>query len=168
MPANPERLVLVASRLKLLLVLAVLLAALAVGLWVIGMTDDGWTAAWSWIGVLALGLGAIAALIQAFRPSRLVLTPEGFAIEGMIPVGLVAWSDVEAFVVFSSPPDADGHGEVPPQPAWRLKPDSEHRDGMTSRLVRLVGDIDGSLPTYLGRSPEEMVALMEDWRRRYS
>lgn len=164
--ASPERQVLKASRPGILLAgLACVLAAF-LGIWFMGQTDDAVMIAWSGIGVFVLGAAALLALYQLWRPVRVILTPDGFAVTGLVRTGVVPWREGEAFLVYEEPMTEDGG--VPPHAAWRLRDRSAAAEGLATRLNRAGGlPIDGSLPRNLGLSPEALVALLESWRARY-
>lgn len=166
--ATSERLVLTTPRHRLALAGAGCAAALALGLWFLSQNEDPIIELWSWLGVILLGLGVVAAVVQLRRPPQLILTPEGFTLTGLVATGLIRWSDVATFLVYEEEPDRDGEGGVPAHAAWRLTERSGTRDQLVARLNRL-GDlpIDGSLPRNIGLAPDALVQLMENWRTRY-
>ena len=127
---------------------------------------------WSWVGVAILAVGAVSIALQLKRPAQLILTPQGFTLTGPFSPGLIAWADVEAFLIYQEEAvvdlDGDSQGGVAPHAAWRLKSGSARSADLVSRLNRSGGlPIDGSLPRHMGLSPEALAELMEDWRVRY-
>lgn len=166
-PDDGERLVLTTPRRRIVWGLILFAAAMALGLWVTGMSDDSVFAAWSWVGVLALGAAVVVSLLNLRRPPQLILTSEGFTVTGPFGVGPIPWRDVERFSIYREPAGADDAGG-PPYASWTLKPTSPHRGGVASRLHR-AGDmpIDGALPARIGPPLQELVDLMESWRTRY-
>jgi len=169
---NSERRVLTTPRWRLVLGLIVFVAAAGLGLWFTDNTRPGFVRAWSWLGVALLAVGALVAAFQLKRPPQLILTAQGFRYAGPFSPGLIAWADIEAFLVYEEEAvvDLEGerHGGVAPHAAWRLKPGSERTADLVSRLNRSGGlPIDGSLPRNIGMGPDALVELMEDWRVRY-
>lgn len=143
-------------------------AGLALGLWFVNQPENADLKVWSTIGIAVLGIGLILLALQLRNPVRLILTPEGFTLTGLIGVS-IPWHEVEQFLVHGEEADIDGHGGVAPHAAWRLKDDAPSAAGMVATVNRK-GDlpIDGSLPRNLGMAPEPLAALMEEWRVRYS
>lgn len=170
MTDTSERLVFATSRFGMAATAVVLFLTMLLGVWFVGVADDGIMIFWSWLAIILVGLGTMAAAWQVFTPSRLELTPEGFRITGLIGVGLIPWRDVEAFFVHSEAPEPGGHAGVQPHAAWRLSDVASARDTVLSRINRagLEGEVDGTVPRNLGASPQEMVDLLESWRVRYS
>ena len=162
----PERQVLQASRPGVLLGGLACVAAAALGVWYIAQSEDAVMASWSWLGVAILAVAALMSLSQLRRPTQVILTPDGFAVTGMLQTGVVPWRDIDAFVVYEEPMTEDGG--VPPHAAWQLKSNVPAADGLASRLNRAGGlPIDGSMPRNLGLSPEALVTLLESWRDRH-
>lgn len=169
---NSERRVLTTSRRHLILVLIACVATACLGLWFVNTAAPGLMKAWSWMGVAVLAVGAVAIAFQLKRPAQLILTPQGFTLTGPFSPGLIAWADVEAFLVYQEEAvvdmDGDRQGGVAPHAAWRLKSGSAKSADLVSRLNRRGGlPIDGSLPRNMGMGPDALVELMEDWRVRY-
>ena len=169
---NSERRVLTTSRWWLSMALIAFVATAGLGLWFIDNTESGVMRAWSWLGVALLAVAALVTAFQLKRPAQLILTPQGFTLTGPFSPGLIAWADVEAFLVYQEEAvvdmDGDRQGGVAPQAAWRLKPGSAKSADLVSRLNRRGGlPIDGSLPRNMGMGPDALVELMEDWRVRY-
>ena len=98
-----ERLVLTTPRSAVLLSLPIFLATAALGLWFIGQSTNFIDTAWSWLGVVFLLVGAAVSVVSLFRPTRLILTPEGFHLTGPFSPGLIPWGDIKAFTTYSEP-----------------------------------------------------------------
>lgn len=171
---NPtgERLVLTTSRSVVTWSLALFVATAALGLWFIKQSGDAIETLWSWVGVICLAAAAGASVLALVRPPKLILTTEGFHLTGPLSPGLIPWSEVEGFSLYSEAAsrDADGQsvGGVAPHAVWRLKEGSSFSGGLASRLNR-AGDvpIDGSFPRNIGLAPEPLSTLLEQWRIRY-
>lgn len=169
---NSERRVLTTPRWRLVLMLIVFVATACLGLWFIDNTEPGVLKAWSWLGVAALAAASLASAFQLWRPAQLILTPQGFTLTGFFSPGLIAWTDVEVFLLYQEEAVVDLEGErqggVAPHAVWRLKASAAANTGLVSRLNRRGGlPIDGSFPRHIGMAPDAFVVLMEDWRVRY-
>lgn len=167
-PDPVDRLVLTTPRISLFFALVAFALFMALGLWVISMSDDFLFRGWSWIGVILLAAGVVMALVGLRRPPSLILTPEGFTLTGPIGVGPIAWNEVERFFIYESS-ETDEADHSLPHAVWSLKPGSPHRESVISALNR-AGEMgmDGSLPRNIGMAPEPLVEVMESWRLRYS
>ncbi|WEK41099.1 MAG: hypothetical protein P0Y50_05700 [Candidatus Brevundimonas colombiensis] len=167
-----ERLVLTTPRSAVLLSLPIFLATAALGLWFIGQSTNFIDTAWSWLGVVFLLAGAAVSVVSLFRPTRLILTPEGFHLTGPFSPGLIPWGEVEVFTAYSEPAflDADGLpvGGVPLYAVWRLYEASDSSKHMVSRLSRAADmPFDGALPRNIGLDPDALAELLEQWRVHY-
>ncbi|MFC7377992.1 hypothetical protein [Brevundimonas sp. GCM10030266] len=163
-----ETLTLTTPRRNILLAMVGCGVGLALGLWFVDQPENADLKVWSTLGIAVLGLGLILLALQLRFPPRLILTPEGFRLTGLIGVS-IPWSEVERFFVYGEDRDLDGHGGVAPHAAWRLKDDAPSAVGMVAALNRKGGvPLDGNLPRNLGMAPEPLAALMEAWRLRYS
>lgn len=169
MGGTDDALVLTTPRRAILLAMAGCAAGLALGLWFIGQSDDPFMRSWSWCGVALLAMGELLLAFQLRRPTRLILTPEGFTLTGLAGTGLIPWAEVERFFVYSEDRDIDGYGGVPPHAVWRLRDGAASAAGLTASINRAGGlSIDGSLPRNIGMKPEALAQLMEDRRRRHT
>ena len=162
-----DTLVLTASRQAVIWAIAICVALIALGLWIIGQGDESGMLGESVMGVIVLAALALFGVGRLIKPQRLILTKDGFTLTG-IGGAVVPWRDVEGFFVHVVPADDDGAGSPLPLAAWRLREGAAQGSGLAASLHRAVGGLDGSLPTTLGREPEALVALMEDWRQRYA
>jgi membrane associated rhomboid family serine protease len=110
-------------------------------------------------GILCAFVGGIAAF-GAWR-QRLVLSPRGFMVTSLLGHRFVRWRDVERF------------GLVPYGGAtlvgFALTPSIvAEADQRASLLGKLVVEREGRLPTGFRMKPQTQVALMEEWRTRWT
>ena len=167
-----ERLVLTTSRGVVVWSLAAFAATAALGLWFISEATDLIDILWSWVGVICLAAAAGASVLALVRPPKLILTTEGFQLTGPLSPGLIPWSEVEGFDLYSevATKDMDGQsvGGVPLHAVWRLKAGSPFAGQLVSKVNRSGGlSIDGSFPRNIGLAPEPLSTLLEQWRVRY-
>jgi hypothetical protein len=160
-----ETLVLTASRRAVIWAIATCVALIALGAWIMSQGDESGMFGESVLGVIVLAGLALFGVNRLVDPQRLILTKEGFTLTG-VGGAVVPWRDVEAFFVHVVPGDDEGTSSPLPLAAWRLREGAAAGSSIAASLHRATGGLDGSLPTTLGREPEALVALMEDWRQR--
>lgn len=164
---SAETLTLVTPRRNIVLAMIGCGLGLALGLWFVNQPENADLKVWSAIGIAVLGIGLVLLALQLRFPPRLILTPQGFRLTGLIGVS-IPWAEVERFFVYGEAADFEGHGGVAPHASWRLKDDAPSAVGMVASVNRQGGvPLDGSLPRNLGLDPEPLAALMEEWRGRY-
>lgn len=110
-----------------------------------------------WAALIFFGLAAIAGVWGMVKPAELVLTSDGFQVRDVRIAPLVRWRDIERFTVAS----VRGARFV----SYWLKPETKPMQLMAK--IDLGEFPDGALPAHLEKSPEQVCAIMEDWRRRY-
>lgn len=146
-----------AGRLRWTLVLAASLIFVAAGVLVFIMAPNGRVAAI--VAILFFGFGAVVAVLQMVT-GRLELSPRGFTLRGLGRTSTTAWSDVTSFSV------------VTPTAAWMKMVEVELADTETLRhtraAVKAVAGAGRLLPDMYGMKPEDLAALMNQWRSRYA
>jgi hypothetical protein len=138
-----------------------------------------------WIFTPLLAALLIYCLTNLFAPPYLVLDRDGVRQRGLKLGPLIPWRDVRDFrlhrqsgmnlIVFDLQPHARAH--IAPQ---------REKDRITTERVAVVGGFlsgirlsnqvkqsiverpfDGNLMGFLSRPPDEVVTILEDWRRRH-
>lgn len=151
------------SRAKSALRCLLSLAFVAAGVWMI--VGDAGTARYSpevvriigIVTVLAFGFNAGFTFLRALRPARLVLTTEGFFIEGFRPSALVPWNDVEGFDRYRK-----GLASLA---GFRLKAGRRVRD---RQMTRATTDYDGLIAVFPKGGADHVVQELSSWRARYA
>ncbi|HEY5071356.1 MAG TPA: hypothetical protein VII63_04925 [Caulobacteraceae bacterium] len=157
MPVAPERIT--ASRLRTAVYLAifvVMLAALAPSLL---RPESGTRLFWTWAGCAFLGVGVLVFSWMQVRPQVIGLDANGLTLAGgLVRTPLkIAWRDIEPFFVFDLP---RGGSMVGFNYAPGRQPDSPLA-GFASGF-----GADGALPGSWTPSTKDMVAKLNDYRRR--
>jgi hypothetical protein len=155
---DAEPLFLRPSPLKWLMVFIVCFGFVLIALFVM---KDGQKS--KWFCAILFGAGAIISSIQLIPGvSHLRLDTEGFTTRTFFRDWFVAWRDVESFTVVKV---HTGHATTTmvgfnyfPQAAARRK---------LAALGRMVSGVDGCLNDTYGYKPDDLAALMEEWRRMY-
>jgi hypothetical protein len=154
-----EPLTITGSRLKTALYLALSTVFVAGGVWVVGHPSQAKDLIYGWLSIALFGLGALVFVWLLARPQVLRLDSEGFSLRG----GLVRspkvtrWRDVQSFFVFRLPRGGKmigfnyAEGRAP---------------SMALAVVSGLAGADGGLPKGWPKSPEAMVALLNDYRVR--
>ena len=107
------------------------------------------------------GLGASIFVLQLVPGiSHLRLTPEGFEIRNLGRGDFIRWGDVDAFF-----PTRTGWSRAA---GFRFVPEYEGARAGRAFASWLSGGAEGVLPDTYGRKAEDLVALMEEWRRRHT
>ncbi|MEM6680585.1 MAG: hypothetical protein AAF675_22195, partial [Pseudomonadota bacterium] len=106
-------------------------------------------------GYAAVGFFGLCALVMYAKELmrerfRLELSEEGFTAHHPLSASTHKWQDVEAFAVWRH----RGVSTV----GWRLR----HSSG---GLNRAVSNLDGTLPSLYGKTPDELAAFLEERRR---
>lgn len=109
------------------------------------------------ITVLAFGFNAGLTFLRALRPARLVLTAEGFFVEGLRPSVLVLWRDVEGFDLYRK-----GAASLA---GFRLKAGRTVRD---QNVTRATTDYDGLIAVFPKGGANHVVRALSGWRARYA
>lgn len=128
----------------------------------------------SWVFAGFFGVCALAALKTIIDRDRLVLTREGLRI---FATGLrleFAWSQIQGFYTFQPKTIltrprtlvgidfVEGEGGIFSTPSMRWANRVTRRDGTSTRVVK---GHAGSLPSTYGLNADELVNLLEGWRR---
>jgi hypothetical protein len=106
------------------------------------------------------GLCAIVFAWLLVRPMRLILDPQGFTIGGGLVLSpkKTRWSDVDQFFVYSIAPARKMIGV-------NYKP-GVHDQSKLVKFSRRTAGVDGALPILSRSSPEQLVAELNDYRKR--
>jgi hypothetical protein len=152
-----ERLVIEGSRWKLLLALAICAMFTALGAFMI--TEGEWFG-WAVCGFFGLGGIAVIAVTLLRGVPRLVLDEQGFEFTAVIRRSRFAWSDVDAFYVTA----ISGAKMIGIEFSARYTALRSAR-----ALARFLTDgMEGAIADQFKQSPEELCALLEQWRQRHS
>ncbi|MGX9145309.1 hypothetical protein [Mesorhizobium sp. 128a] len=154
-----EPLVISASRGKTLLLLSVSLFFVLACAFLIHVSEDGDTAGLWWC-VAFFGLGVLVFAWQLARPQILVLNGQGFSLGGGLVRSpkLVLWKDIEGFFVVHR------RRRVGDMIGYNFAPGVKKSSVMRS-VTKSLG-AEAALPQGWTLSPEEMVALLNEYRRR--
>lgn len=153
--AFAEKLRLHPAKGKGLLLLVISIVFTLVGVSMIG--EGQWK---GWPATVFFGLASVFFTINLFWPSAsyLDLSPDGFVVCALFrPSPLIRWDSVSEFRVVRIPPKRtkmvgfDVNASLHPS---------------LSATVRRVVGASGTLPDTYGRKPDELVDLMNQWRRK--
>lgn len=161
-----ETLVLRRSRQKSSLVLLGSVAFVAIGLLMaLGEPSDSsrysleFVRLFGWLSIVFCGWAALASLRSLIRPIELVLTPEGFFVKGGWRKRQVAWRDVRRFFIGQVKRSKFVCYELN-----REKTEFQRAMGLSGRGAWG----DGQIPAHLETHPDDVLDLLEDWRRRHT
>jgi hypothetical protein len=154
-----EPLVISASRGKTLLLLSASLLFVLCCAFVIYVSKSGDTAGLWWC-MAFFGLGALMFAWQLMRPQVLVLNGQGFSLGGGLVRSpkLVPWKDIEGFYVVHR------RRRVGDMIGYNFAPEVKNSSVMRS-ITKSLG-AEAALPKGWTLSPEEMVVLLNDYRRK--
>jgi hypothetical protein len=144
------------------------LLVLAAGVLVAGgvsmiASHDRLTTVVGWVAVIFFGLGGIVSVAQLFMKSYLLLTPEGFAVRGLGRQYMTAWSDVTGFSAIRP----TSMYPVSKMIVYNFAPGYSRMPGVR-RLGRAISGYEAGLPDTYGMRPEDLAALMNEWRARHA
>jgi hypothetical protein len=142
-----QREILVSSRRRWAAVLA--MSAVFV---LIGLQTGFWPAS------VFFGLCALVAIGILVRPSRLVLERDGFVATTLGRTFHYRWSDIARFGVTTLP--------VGNQKMVGLVFSAGYPRSKGTGLSQALSGFDGALPDTYGRKAEDLVVVLEAWRRR--
>jgi len=152
-----EPLVIEGSRWKLLFALAICAMFTAIGFWMVN--DQGEILGWLVGGFFGLGGVAIIAVTLLRGVPRLILDAQGFEFTAVFRRSRFAWSDVAGFYVTSISGAkmvgiefSAGYTAMPRARAF-------------ARLI--TRGVEGAIADQFKQSPEELCALLEQWRQKY-
>ena len=156
--ASPEAGVLVirGSYGKVLLALAICAGFTAVSTL---MIREGELAGWFVLGFFGLGgLALLAVVLLRGRPG-LILDTRGFEMTGTIKRAIFAWSDVDEFFVMS----ISGAKMV------GIAFSATYKEMPRARgFARWLTGVEGAIADQYEKSPEELCALLNEWRQRHN
>lgn len=154
-----EPLVISASRGKTLLLLSASLFFVLSCAFVIHVSKDGDTAGLWWC-MAFFGLGVLVFAWQLVRPQILVLNEQGFSLGGGLVRSpkLVPWKDIEGFHVVHR------RCRIGDMIGYNFAPGVKKSSVMRS-VTKSLG-AEAALPQGWTLSPEEMVVLLNEYRRR--
>jgi hypothetical protein len=152
-----ETLVIDGSRRKLGFAIAGCVVFVFLGRFLLGIGQ--W---WGWVVLAFFGLGGIALVaVTLLRGApRLILDPQGFEFTAVLRRSRFAWSDVAEFYVTS----ISGAKMVGIEFSERYT--AMPRARAFSRFI--TGGVEGGIADQFSKSPEELCALLEQWRQKYS
>jgi hypothetical protein len=153
-----EPLTITGSRLKTALYLALSIAFVAGGVWVVGHPSQAKDLIYGWLSIALFGLGALVFIWLLARPQVLRLDSEGFSLRGGVTRApqFTRWRDVQTFFVFRLPRGGTMIG---------FNYTEGRQPSKLSALARLAG-AEGALPKGWPKSPEAMVVILNDYRER--
>ena len=161
-----ETLILRQVRSKLRWVLVGSLVFVGAGLWMIIHPErfsgsPEYVRLVSFASVIFFAWAGFASVRKMFKPTELVLGPQGFQVRGLRPKAVVPWGDIERFFIVTV--------QRSKLVSYVLKPEARAAlRGIASFNASLsLAEADGHLPAYLDRTPEEVCQLLEDWRLRF-
>ena len=153
---SPEELLLRPAKRRIFWLLTTMLAFTAIGMSMIGAGQ--WRM--GWLITLFCGLGTVAFAIQLLWPSAsyLHLSQNGFVICALFrPSPLIRWDTVSEFRAVSVSPFG--------KKMVGFDVDASLLPSLAATARGLVG-ASGALPDTYGRTPDELVDLMNQWRRK--
>ena len=109
-----------------------------------------------WLSGLFFALVMLVGLVQLLGGSKLRLNPDGFQYTSMFKTHSYQWKDISRFGYMY----INGNQHV----TFQLRND-QPRNAL-SKLNRALGGMSGSLPDSYGYKAHELVAIMEQFRRR--
>ena len=154
-----EPLVISASRGKTLLLLSASLVFVLACALLIYVSEDGDTAGLWWC-MAFFGLGALVFAWQLVRPQILMLNEQGFSLGGGLVRSpkLVPWKDIEGFYVVHR------RRRIGDMIGYDFAPGVKESSVVRS-VTKSLG-AEAALPQGWTLSPEEMVVLLNEYRRR--
>ena len=111
-----------------------------------------------WVCMVSFGVAGLFALRNLANPTRVILTPEGFRVEGLRRGVLVPWRNVQGFFLAKVRTLTVVCYEL----AGRATPAQR---ALANGLADAWGD--GQIPAHLTVGPQKMLALLEEWRSRH-
>ena len=124
-----------------------------------------------WYGLVIMVLGLVCsggviglAIAELLKPTRLVVTGEGFSQVGLWALSIIPWKDVERFELHTGSVRTHMGWSLPITKrfaCYRLKDEAR---GRASRWRRWVapGDSDGVLASGFGKLPETVVKILSE------
>jgi len=154
---NGERLVIEGSRRKLGFALAGCAVFTVLGFWLL---DEGHAFGWVVLGFFGIGGIAVIAVTLLRGVPRLILDEQGFEFTAVLRRSRFAWSDVDAFYVTA----ISGAKMIGIEFSARYT--ALRRTRTAVRF--LTGGVEAAIADQFRQSPEELCALLEQWRQRHS
>lgn len=159
-----DALILKQARWKSFLAFAAALAFVVAGLWMITHPENSsrypsaYVAVVGWVCILFFFPAGFSAAYAVFKPTQLILTPQGFEVRALRNRPLVKWRAVEGFFITRV--------KASKFVSYTLKPDASVERGAGGIFGHLKRNKD--LPPHLDKRPEIVRDLMETWRLRYT
>jgi hypothetical protein len=152
-----EPLTITGSRISAAVYLAIALAFVALGVWVVSHPSQIKDLLFGWLDIILFGLGVAVFAWLLVRPQVLYLNSEGFSLRGGVVRApqLTRWGDVQSFYAFRLPRGGMMIG-------FNY---AEGRRPKLAVLARLAG-AEGALPKGWPKSPDAMAAILNDYRER--
>lgn len=151
-----EVLVVEGSRWKLLLALAICAMFTAGGSWMIA---EGEALGWLVAGFFGIGGLAIVAVTLLRGAPRLILDADGFEFTAVFRRSKIPWSAVDEFYVMRM----SGAKMI------GIAFSSAYTEMRRARAVaEAVSGAEGAIPDSYAKSPEELCALLNEWRQKHS
>lgn len=146
--------VIVASRAKIGLFVALSLVFVAIGVWMVQSNESPKTLIFGWAAIGFFGVVGIPALaLQLIKPPRLILGPEALVMEQTFgKTTRLAWADIDEFVLWSFRRSS--------QVAFRYK-EGRRPNTLAQNLIGGMG-IDGALGTAWPIRPEALCQLLNE------
>ncbi len=116
-----------------------------------------------WILVLGLAFGCLLSVIQLISPRifALHLDEKGMTVRWLFRKSFYSWDQIESFQVRYN------YGKYSRMRRVYFNLKTSENPSIFRRINRRFGG-DVGLPDSYGRDPNELAALLEDWRRRCS
>ena len=114
-----------------------------------------------WIGLLCaafFGSCAAVSVLQLWK-ARLVLTSEGFTMDGGFKSRTYRWTDIEEFF--------PAQISTTTQVGWRFLPHYEESSTLR-KLNESVAGVEASIGDTFGLGADDLADLMNEWRERYA
>jgi hypothetical protein len=154
-----EPLTITGSRLNAALYLVLSLVFLAGGVWLVGQAVQVKDLVFGWLSIALFGLAALVFVWLLVRPQVLRLDAEGFSLQGGLVRSpkLTRWRDVQPFFVFHLPRGGKMIG---------FNYIQDRAPSTTLAFVSGLAGAEAGLPKGWPKSPEAMVAVLNDYRER--
>ena len=112
-----------------------------------------------WLCIAFFGGTGLLSVNTLARPKEVHLSPEGFRVKGLRRTPLVPWSHVRRFFIAEIKRSKFVCYELNRSPAMLERALVLGRTGAWG---------DGQIPAHLETHPDQVLELLEDWRRRYA
>lgn len=113
----------------------------------------------SWIWVIVFGGGLLLSAAQIIRPSKLVLTTQGFRLLWLRPMPLIRWSDVEVFDLIRTGPLNNV--------CFRLTPEAVRSFGSQWWIMAAPMGFHGCIFSGFTNRPARVIEELRSWKARH-